>query len=54
MREGLVAFNSAENAFDGISGKTFFDEKGDCKRPIQVAIVKDGKFVAAEKQLVAE
>lgn len=54
VREGLVAFNSAENAFDGISGKTFFDEKGDCKRPIQVAIVKDGKFVAAEKQLVAE
>lgn len=54
LREGLRTHVSPETAFDGISGKTFFDDRGDCKRPIQVAIVKDGKFVAAEKQLSAQ
>jgi len=54
-REGvqtyLKSINSPETAYDGLSGKTFFDEEGDSKKPVQVAVVKGGKFVAAEKQL---
>lgn len=47
----LKTVDSPEHAFDGLTGKTFFDAQGDCKKPVQVAQVKGGKFVAAEKQL---
>lgn len=47
----LKTINSPETAYDGLAGKTFFDAEGDCKKPVQVAVVKGGKFVAAEKQL---
>lgn len=47
----LKSINSAENAYDGLTGKTFFDEEGDCKKPVQVAQVSGGKFVAAAQQL---
>lgn len=53
VREYLEGINSAETAYDGLAGKTFFDEEGDCRKPVQVAVVKDGKFAAAEKQLDA-
>jgi branched-chain amino acid transport system substrate-binding protein len=52
--ESLQGINSPETAFDGLTGKTFFDAGGDCKKAVQVAQVKDGKFVAAEKQLTLE
>jgi branched-chain amino acid transport system substrate-binding protein len=47
----LQSINSPENAYDGITGKLYFDEQGDCRRPVHVAVVRNGKFVAAEKQL---
>ena len=47
----LKTLDSPEKAFEGLTGKTFFDAEGDCKKPVQVAQVKGGKFVAAEKQL---
>lgn len=47
----LQSVNSPETAYDGLAGKTFFDENGDSKKPVQVAVVKGGKFVAAEQQL---
>ncbi|MCX7719031.1 MAG: ABC transporter substrate-binding protein [Candidatus Sumerlaeaceae bacterium] len=54
-REGILNYlksvNSPETAFDGLTGKTYFDAEGDCKKAVQVAQVKNGKFVAAEKQL---
>jgi branched-chain amino acid transport system substrate-binding protein len=57
-REGVLEFireiNSPATAFDGLTGKTFFDAEGDCRKAVQVAVVKDGKFVAAAKQLGAE
>lgn len=49
--EHLKSINSVETAYDGLTGKTFFDAEGDCKKPVQVAQVKGGKFVAAELQL---
>lgn len=51
VAEYLKSVNSPETAYEGVVGNTFFDEEGDCKRPVQMATVKGGKFVAAEKQL---
>jgi branched-chain amino acid transport system substrate-binding protein len=35
IREGLAAINSDSNGYDGITGLTYFDEKGDCaNRPL--------------------
>lgn len=57
-REGihqyLKGINSPATAYDGLTGKTFFDEEGDCRKPVQMAVVKDGRFAAAEKQLGIE
>lgn len=52
--EHLKSLNSPETSFEGLTGRTFFDAEGDSRKPVQVAVVKDGKFVAAEKQLSAE
>lgn len=49
--EYLKTINSPETAYSGVVGDTYFDEEGDCKRPVQIAQVKDGKFVAAEMQI---
>jgi len=48
IREGLAAINSEANGYQGITGLTYFDKKGDCAKPAFVKMVKDGKFVAAE------
>ncbi len=48
IRDGLAAINSEANAYEGITGVTYFDKKGDCSKPAFVKLVKNGKFVAAE------
>jgi branched-chain amino acid transport system substrate-binding protein len=48
IREGLAAINSEANGYNGITGLTYFDKKGDCAKPAFVKMVKDGKFVPAE------
>ena len=48
IRDGLAAINSEANGYKGITGVTYFDEKGDCSKPAFVKLVKNGKFVAAE------
>jgi branched-chain amino acid transport system substrate-binding protein len=48
IRDGLAAMNSKATAYKGITGLTYFDEKGDCAKPAFVKMVKDGKFVPAE------
>ncbi|MGB5749837.1 MAG: ABC transporter substrate-binding protein [Desulfobacterales bacterium] len=48
IREGLAALNSKANGYEGITGLTYFDKKGDCAKPAFVKMVKNGKFVAAE------
>ncbi len=50
----LQGVDSPQTAYPGVIGETFFDKEGDCLRPVQMAQVKGGKFVAAEKQLTAE
>ena len=48
IRAGLAAINSNAKGYDGITGLTYFDEKGDCFKPAFVKVVRDGKFVAAD------
>ena len=47
IRDGLAAINSKANGYKGITGLTYFDEKGDCSKPAFVKKVENGKFVAA-------
>lgn len=54
IHEYLKGINSAKTAYDGLTGKTFFDTEGDCRKPVQMALVKGGRFVAAPKQLGLE
>ena len=48
IRDGLAAINSEKNGYQGITGLTYFDAKGDCAKPAFVKLVKNGKFIAAE------
>jgi branched-chain amino acid transport system substrate-binding protein len=48
IRDGLAAYNSADNGFEGVTGLTYFNEKGDCSKPAFVKKVEGGKFVPAE------
>ena len=47
-RAYLAAITSAETAYAGIAGPTFFDENGDCLKPAFIKTVKDGKWVGIE------
>lgn len=54
VRTYFVSLNSPEKAYNGFSGPIYFDENGDCKKPIAVSVVKNGKYDYAEKQLPLE
>ncbi|MYF97793.1 branched-chain amino acid ABC transporter substrate-binding protein [Candidatus Poribacteria bacterium] len=55
IREHLAAIDTPEEGYNGITGLTYFDYKGDTvDKPAYVKIVKDGKFVAADKQLTGK
>jgi branched-chain amino acid transport system substrate-binding protein len=47
IRDGLAAMNGPKFGYEGITGLTFFNSKGDCFKPAFVKMVKDGKFVSA-------
>jgi branched-chain amino acid transport system substrate-binding protein len=47
IRDGLSAMNGPKFGYEGITGLTFFNSKGDCFKPAFVKMVKDGKFVSA-------
>lgn len=49
IRDGLAQINSKDAGYDGITGITYFDEKGDCSKPAFVKKVEGGKFVAAKE-----
>ncbi len=48
IRDGLAAINSKANGYEGVTGLTYFDKKGDCSKPAFVKKVENGKFVAAK------
>jgi branched-chain amino acid transport system substrate-binding protein len=52
IRDHLASMTSPDTAYPGITGLTFFDENGDCQKPIHVAVVKGGKFVPAPIQIM--
>ncbi|MEQ8818795.1 MAG: ABC transporter substrate-binding protein [Sumerlaeia bacterium] len=54
IRDHLKTIDSEEVAFDGLTGLTYFDENGDCLKPVQIAQVRDGKFQAAPIQMTDE
>lgn len=51
IREYIASINSPENAYHGIAGMTYFNDKGDTLKPAFVKMVKDGEFVAAPVQM---
>jgi branched-chain amino acid transport system substrate-binding protein len=52
IKESLTKMNSRATGFSGVTGITYFDKNGDCYKPVYVMTVKDGKFVAAQKQML--
>ena len=53
IREYLASLDTPEEGYKGVTGLTYFDINGDTvNKPAYVKIVKDGQFVAAEKQLL--
>ena len=50
IRDYVAAMDSPEKGYDGVAGLTYFNEDGDCLKPLIVAVVKDGEFVPFEKQ----
>jgi branched-chain amino acid transport system substrate-binding protein len=54
IHKAIKGINSAATAYDGLTGRTYFDANGDTRKPVLVARVKDGKWVRAEKQLTTE
>jgi len=51
IRDYLASLNSKEKAYNGVAGKTYFDENGDCLKDAFVKEIRGGKWVSAEKQL---
>ncbi len=51
IRDYLASLNSPEKAYQGVTGATYFDENGDCLKPAFVKVIKNGKWVSAEKQI---
>jgi len=51
IRDHFARTNTPERAYQGVTGATYFDEHGDCLKPAYVAVVQDGEFVPAAKQI---
>lgn len=51
IREWFASITSKEKAFEGVTGKTYFDAEGDCQKPLAFISVKNGKMVLADKQM---
>ncbi|RMG14292.1 MAG: branched-chain amino acid ABC transporter substrate-binding protein [Planctomycetota bacterium] len=52
IRDWMASRTTPDKAYRGVTGPTYFDAEGDCySKGLHVAVVKDGKFAAAEKQV---
>lgn len=51
VRDALAAMKDAASGYSGVTGVTYFDENGDCKKPAIIATVKGGKMVTADLQV---
>ena len=52
IRDYLADIDTPEEGYIGVTGLTYFDENGDCIKPAYVKIVRDGKFVPADQQML--
>ena len=52
IRDHLADIDTPEEGYIGVTGLTYFDENGDCIKPAYVKIVRDGKFVPADQQML--
>ncbi len=54
IRNHLASLDAPEKGYTGITGLTYFDKNGDTvDKPAYVKVVKNDRFVPAEKQLLA-
>ena len=44
IQQYLAAITTKENAYDGLTGLTYFDENGDCVKEVFKSVVQNGKF----------
>ena len=51
IRDWMAGHDSLTKGYKGITGVTYFDENGDCLKPAAVAVVQNGSFVLAPKQM---
>ncbi len=51
IRDYFARMTTPERAYHGVTGATYFDESGDCLKPAYVAVVRDGEFAPAARQL---
>ncbi len=52
IRDKLAMAVDAASGYEGVTGTTYFDIEGDCySKPVYMAVVVDGAFVPAEKQM---
>ena len=47
----LAGINSPDNAFVGVTGKTYFDENGDCLKAAFIKEIKGGKWASSKQQM---
>ena len=53
IRDHMASIDTPAEAFRGVTGLTYFDENGDCPKLAYVAMVKNGEFGPAPKQLTS-
>jgi branched-chain amino acid transport system substrate-binding protein len=51
IRDWLAGINTRKEAYEGVTGKTYFDKNGDCLKDAYIKVIKDGEWTGAEKQL---
>jgi branched-chain amino acid transport system substrate-binding protein len=51
IRDYLAGIDSPVKAYEGVAGKTYFDESGDCLKAAFIKEIRDGKWVSAKQQL---
>jgi ABC-type branched-subunit amino acid transport system substrate-binding protein len=53
VRDYFASIDNSANAFDGISGKIFFDDEGNAEKTVPVGVFELGEFISAPIQLQA-
>lgn len=52
IRDYLASLDTPEKGYNGITGLTYFDKKGNCIKPAHIKLVKNGKFTIAPRQML--